>query len=209
MHTQLTEGIISLSKAERWTLAKTEWDFDYAYFSLSKQRCLCGHYPIKQICVIRNLSNGNIAEVGNCCVKKFLGLEQGEKIFSSIARLRKDINRAMSQEALVYLFDKEAISPYEYAFYRNTIKKRVLTDKQLVFRVRINKKLLDFTNYEQHSIFSKINQILLWAERNDFFKTEFVESVKQSCQSKGRLSEKQKKALDNIIDRYGIPPLKE
>ena len=42
--------------------------------------CLCSHFPIKEICVIRNRVNGVRAEVGNVCVKKFLGLPSG-KIF--------------------------------------------------------------------------------------------------------------------------------
>ena len=204
MHQKLVKRVINLSKSNRWPVAKLEWSFDHAYYSLSDQRCLCGHFPIRQICVIRNLSNQNITEVGNCCVNKFLCITEANKIFSSISRLNKDISKSMSIEALHYLRKHKLISAYEYNFYQSTIRKRSLTEKQFHFREKINQKLLEYTQYERQSIFSKANQILLWAESNDFFDTSFVSSIKQRCEMTGVLSEKQKQALDNIIVKFGI-----
>jgi hypothetical protein len=146
MHLKLLGGVIELSNSKRWVLAKLEWGFDYAYYSLSDQRCLCGHYPIRQIGVIRNLSHYNIAEMGNCCVNKFLGTSEANKIFSSISRLNKNLSRSMSEEALRYLRHKDQVSSYEFGFYRDTLRKRKLTDKQGALRRRINQKLLDYTN---------------------------------------------------------------
>lgn len=34
--------------------------------------CLCGHSPIIEICVLTNILNGKVAEVGNRCGKRFL-----------------------------------------------------------------------------------------------------------------------------------------
>lgn len=39
---------------EVWDEAKIEWIFTNAYQSNSPQTCLCGHHPIKNICVITN-----------------------------------------------------------------------------------------------------------------------------------------------------------
>ena len=204
MHQKLVDGVVELSNSHRWVLAKLEWGFENAYYSLVNQRCLCGHYPIRQICVIRNLSNKHITEVGNCCVNKFLGITEANKTFSSIGRLNKDLSKSMSKEALYYLRDKGVVSSYEFGFYRDTFRKRKLTEKQNALRHRINQKLLDYTNYERHSIFSKINLILRWAESNEFFDTSFVESIKRRCELTGQLSNKQKQALDNIIEKFGI-----
>lgn len=206
MHFKLTEEILKLSDSKYWNIAKLEWNFEYAYYSEELQSCLCGHYPIKNICVIKNKNNKRIAEVGNCCVNKFLGIEDGNKIFASIKRVKEDFTKSMSSEVLEYLNNKKALSNFEYKFYTDIIRKRKLSEKQLEIKKRINQKLIDFTSYESNSSFSKINQVLIWAVDNPQFDKGFILSLKESCHKKGRLSEKQKIALDNIIAKFKINP---
>jgi hypothetical protein len=67
----LSKQITERSVATTWDEAKLEWDIHRLYNADSPQTCLCGHSPIKKICVIRNRENGKLAEVGNCCAKKF------------------------------------------------------------------------------------------------------------------------------------------
>lgn len=50
----------------------------------------------------------------------------------------------------------------------------------------------------------KIELILTWADDNPNFDTAFVESLKESFEKWGRLSEKQIWALDHIIEEWGI-----
>ncbi len=50
-----------------------------------------------------------MVEVGNCCVSKFLGLKETNRVFESVSRIKKDINWNMSKEALQFLFDKKLI----------------------------------------------------------------------------------------------------
>lgn len=102
MHFKLTEEIINLSESEFWESGRNEWTFEYAYYSDDLQRCLCGHYPIKNICVIKNKVNKTQTEVVNCCVNKFLGIDDGNKIFASIKRLKEDSAKSMSLEVLEY-----------------------------------------------------------------------------------------------------------
>ena len=68
---KLKEEITDLSNSNNWDDAKTEWKLSTAYYSKEPDRCLCGHYPIKNICIIENCKNGNNATVGNCCVNYF------------------------------------------------------------------------------------------------------------------------------------------
>lgn len=204
MHFKLTEEIIKLSESEFWESARNEWTFEYAYYSDDLQRCLCGHYPIKNICVIKNKINKTQTEVGNCCVNKFLGIDDGNKIFTSIKRLKEDSTKSMSLEVLEYLYGKKVLSEFEYKFYLDTIRKRKLSDKQIEIRKKINQKLIDFTSYESNSNFSKINLVLKWAENNIWFDTSFVDSLKQSCERKGSLTDNQLNALDNIIKKLKI-----
>jgi hypothetical protein len=71
---QLAQAMLPLSVADSWQQAKLEWTLAEVYRQDDPETCLCGHYPIIEICVLENKKNGNRAEVGNVCVKKFLGL---------------------------------------------------------------------------------------------------------------------------------------
>lgn len=204
MHYKLIEEIISLSDSTTWDFAKLEWAFEFAYYAEDLQTCLCGHYPIKNICVIRNKRNSNQTEVGNCCINKFLGIEDGNKIFTSIKKLKDDISKSMSAEVVDYIYSKKGISDFEYKFYKDIHRKRNLSLKQLEIKNRINNKFLAFTSYETNSHFNRINLVLKWAENNTWFDTDFVQSLKKSCERKGKLSENQKTALENIIKKLKI-----
>ena len=204
MQQQLTTEIINLSVSNQWETAKNEWDFENAYQSEEFQTCLCGHYPIRNICVISNKLNGNDAEVGNCCINKFLGIETGNKIFESIKRLKQDISKSLSAEVLTYLYEKDILTEYEYGFYTDTLRKRVMTGKQLHIRKRINQKFLDFTSPETNGYLSQVNRVLKWSEDNAWFDTGFINSLKRDCEKKGTLTEKQSAALSKIIVKLKI-----
>lgn len=204
MHYKLAEEIIALSESNYWDLAKREWEFVYAFMSDEFQTCLCGHYPIKEICVLKNSINNNETEVGNCCVNKFLGIENANKIFISVKRIKEDITRSMSAEVLGYLFEKSAITQFEFDFYTDVIRKRNFSAKQLEIKKRINNKLIAFTSYEANSNFNKINKVLRWADGYTSFDTSLIISLKQSCIRNGKLTDNQMKALDRIIERWKI-----
>ncbi|RZT91011.1 hypothetical protein EV201_3380 [Ancylomarina subtilis] len=204
MEYQLIEEIISRSHSNDWNSAKNEWSFEYVYQSEEKETCLCGHHPIINICVLKNSINNNETEVGNCCVNKFLGIDAGTKILASIKRLKDDLSKSMSSEVLEYLNKKKVLSDFDYKFYSDTIRKRKLSEKQLAIRERINQKLIDFTSYELNTNFSRINLVLKWAEDRSWFDTEFVLSLKKSCERKGKLTEAQHTALENIIKKLKI-----
>lgn len=204
MHYKLTEEILNLSVSKYWESAILEWNFEYAYYSHELQTCLCGHYPIMNICVIKNTKNKNCTEVGNCCVNKFLGIDEANKIFLSIKKLRADLTKSMSLEVVDYLKNKKIINETEFRIYISIIRKRNLSPKQLVFKERINQKLIDFTSYELNSLFIRINLVLSWAENNAWFDTTFVHSLKSRCERNGKLTNKQKEALENIINDFKI-----
>lgn len=201
---RLTDEIIALSESDNWELAKFEWNFIYAYMSEEYQTCLCGRYPIQEICVIKNKKNGNETEVGNCCVNKFLGINRANKIFTSLKRVKKDISKSMSAETLDYLYNKNAINEFEYNFYSDIIRKRILSKRQSDIKKQINEKLIAFTSYEPHSNFIKINKVLHWAKNNPDFDDTFILSLKERCTKNGMLTDKQKKALESIMEKWKI-----
>jgi hypothetical protein len=204
MHYKLTSEIINLSTAKNWDSAKQEWTFDFAYYSDSLETCLCGHYPIKNICVIKNGTNDISTEVGNCCINKFLGIDDGNKIFTSIKRLKEDISKSISAEVIDYMKEKKLLNNFEYKFYKDTFRKRKLSEKQVEVREKINRKFLNATSYELNSHFRKINIVLKWAENKSEFDSTFILSLRDSCRRNGKLTDNQKVALENIISRFKI-----
>ena len=82
---KLSAEIVAQSEAQAWDEAKLEWKLDHIYWEEEPDTCLCGHYPINELCILRNAKNGNTALVGNCCVKKFMGLPS-DKIFQSLKK---------------------------------------------------------------------------------------------------------------------------
>lgn len=138
---KLTEEIISLSNATLWDAAKCEWSLSEVYEADEPERCLCDHFPIREVCILKNGVNGNVANVGNCCVKKFIGLPS-DKIFQAVKRVRKDNGKALNGEAIDHAYRREWINKWEYDFSMNTLRKRKLTEKQLNTRRSINLKIL-------------------------------------------------------------------
>lgn len=138
---KLTSEIITLSLASIWDSAKLEWVLDEVYEADEPGRCLCGHYPIIETCILKNKINNNLATVGNCCVKKFIGLPS-DKIFQAIKRVRKDEQKALNSEAIEYAFNKNWINDWEKNFYLNVMRKRNLTHNQLQKKIQINNKLV-------------------------------------------------------------------
>ena len=106
---KLTQEILSLSNANIWEAAKTEWSLDQVYEAEEPETCLCGHYPIIEICIIKNKITLKHATVGNCCVKKFIGLPS-DKIFQSVKKVRKDIDKSLNPDALLYALEKKSIN---------------------------------------------------------------------------------------------------
>jgi len=138
---KLTQGIISLSDEKSWDKAKLEWELLNIYWIEEPQTCLCGHYPINEICVLTNKKNGKTVEVGNCCVKKFLGLDS-DKIFQCIKRVRKDITKGLNAETIQYAYNEQWVSLWEKDFLFDTARKRKLSPKQLAKRMALNRKVL-------------------------------------------------------------------
>lgn len=138
---KLIKEIISLSVSDTWEIAKTEWELNEIYFADEPETCLCGRFPIIELCELKNTKNKELAVVGNCCVKKFIGLPS-DKIFQAVKRVRKDGGKALNGEAIELARSKNWINEWEYNFYVDTFRKRKLSEKQLIKRRQINEKVL-------------------------------------------------------------------
>lgn len=138
---QLSQRIVELSEANNWAMARAEWDLHEIYFVDEHTTCLCTHYPIREVCVLRNRLNSNHAEVGNVCVNKFMGLPS-KIIFDGLKRVAKDDTGALNTDASHYAYRKGWVNDWEYGFLGSTRRKKVLTGRQLAKRQEINRRVL-------------------------------------------------------------------
>lgn len=148
---KLTQEIIQLSQSKVWDIAKLEWVLSEIYEADEPETCLCGHFPIIEICILQNKANGQFATVGNCCVKKFMGLPS-DMIFQAVKRVRKDKEKSLNAEAIQYAYDKRWINEWEYKFSIDTMRKRILSAKQIQNRLIVNNKMLN--NMKRSSSYS-------------------------------------------------------
>lgn len=137
---QLITELIKLSSSQKWDEAKLEWQLIDVEKVEDAESCLCGHYPILEICTIKNIKTTKSARVGNCCVKKFNN--QSDKIFKAISRIKKDKTKSLNAETIDFAFGKKYISEWERNFYFDVMRKRNLYPKQIAKKESINGKVL-------------------------------------------------------------------
>jgi len=138
----LKREILKRSESDIRDAAKLEWNLASVYDADEPQRCLCDHYPIVEVCIIRNRKTGLLAEVGNVCVTKFLGIN-ADKIFGAIKRVKSDIDRALNPEAIELFYELKILNDWERKFYLDTWRKNAgLSVLQLGTRQKVNRKVL-------------------------------------------------------------------
>jgi hypothetical protein len=137
---QLAQELIALSSSSSWDKAKLEWALQEIYEADEPETCLCGKFPIIEVCILRNRINGKRATVGNCCVKKFIGLPS-DKIFQAVKRVRKDSTKSLNAEAISLARERGWLNQWEHDFYFSIMRKRSLTPKQDQKKVEINEKI--------------------------------------------------------------------
>lgn len=138
---KLTAELLKLSHSQKWDEAKLEWELVGIEKVEDAEECLCGHYPILEICSIKNSKTLKESRVGNCCVKKFNN--KSDKIFRSVAKIRKNAEKSFNAETLEWAKNIKWINDWEYKFYINILRKRNLSIKQLEIKKSINKKIGD------------------------------------------------------------------
>ena len=138
---QLKAAILKLSRATDWETARKEWRLSAIYDADEPDTCLCGHYPIIEICQIENRVTGARTDVGNVCIKRFLGF-RSDLIFQALKRIRKDMTKSLNADAIAFFRQRGAISDWEYEFLQDTHRKRNLSARQLEKRKDINSKVI-------------------------------------------------------------------
>ncbi|MBO9421665.1 MULTISPECIES: hypothetical protein [Stappiaceae] len=138
---QLKKAILAMSRATDWEVAKKEWKLVGISEASEPETCLCGHFPIVELCTISNNTTERTVDVGNVCVKRFLGF-RSDLIFASLKRIRKDITKSVGSDATAFFYQSGIINDWEYGFQQNTMRKRNLSPAQLATRRKINEKII-------------------------------------------------------------------
>lgn len=139
---QLKEHILARSHASTWEVAVKEWGLTGVHEADEPETCPCGHFPIIEICSIHNRVTNRSTEVGNVCVKRFLGL-RSDLIFAAIKRIRKDLDKTLNADAIAFFYERGVINNWEHNFCQNTMRLRNLTFNQLKTRHGVNSKVLN------------------------------------------------------------------
>lgn len=138
---QLKKHILPLSSASVWDVARKEWSLTGIHEADEPESCPCGHFPIMEICTIHNRVTGQTTEVGNICVKRFLGL-RSDLIFAGVKRIRKNPDKSLNTDAIAFFHERGLLNAWEYGFCQSTMRLRGLSPAQLAKRRDINQKVL-------------------------------------------------------------------
>lgn len=94
--------------------------------------CVCGHYPITNVATIKHYS-GDVERIGTVCMKLFN--ETAQQIVDDVRR------GYYTDVTLAWCLDVGVVSEWECAFYKDTRRKRKLSEKQTIILLRIIGKI--------------------------------------------------------------------
>ncbi len=140
---RLRVHILPLSNADEFSVAKSEWKLVGVEIHEDFDNCPCGQ-PIKELCFIENQLNGNKTYVGNVCVNRFIGIETGD-LFAGLKRIAKDDKANANEDLIVHAYKLGYIYEKEYHFLMQTRRKRKLSEKQLEWKQKINRRITNQT----------------------------------------------------------------
>jgi hypothetical protein len=140
---KLKEHILPLSNSPDFYTAKNEWKLVGVEIQEDWDNCPCGQ-AIKELCYIQNQFNHNKTYVGNVCVNQFIGIETGN-LFAGLKRIAKDNAANANEDLILHAYQLGYIFEKEYQFLMQTRRKRKLSEKQLAWKEKINRRIVNQT----------------------------------------------------------------
>lgn len=138
---KLKEHILLKSESTDFYTAKHEWKVTRLVLSETSSYCPCGQL-IWEHCYIDNIITGASAIVGNVCVNHFMGVDMSS-IFTWVKKLKKDPKKLANIILIDYAVKHRLINDWETNFLKNISGKRVLSEKQVACKDKINQRILD------------------------------------------------------------------
>ena len=137
---RLKTHIMELSQSSDFIAARSEWDLVHIEISEEFDHCPCGQ-SIKEHCYIRNRVTGKETYVGNVCINKFLGIDTGN-LFAGLKRIQKDVEANANEAVIEYANKLGILSAGDYKFLHDTKLKKKPSEKQLAWKVKLNRRIL-------------------------------------------------------------------
>ncbi len=138
---RLKAHILPLSRSTQFEVARTEWDLVGVEITEDFDNCPCGQ-EIKEHCYISNRITGKSTYVGNVCINRFIGIETGT-LFDGLKRIAKDPYANANLDVIEHGLKLGFIYESEYAFLVSTRNKRKLSQKQLEWKRKINRRIVE------------------------------------------------------------------
>lgn len=146
---RLKAHILPLSVSMDFNTARNEWRLVGVEVSDEFDHCPCGQ-EIKEHCYIQNQLNGNTTYVGNVCVNRFIGIETGN-LFAGLKRLAQDDTANANEDLIIHAYKFGYIFEGEYKFLMETRYKRKLSAKQIEWKKKINRRIINKTVVQRRS----------------------------------------------------------
>lgn len=141
---RLKEHILPLShETYNFSTARNEWKLIGVEINDEFDNCPCGQ-RIKELCYIQNKINNNRTYVGNVCVNLFIGIDTGN-LFDGLKRIALDETANANEDLIKHAYSLGYIYENEYNFLMSTKRKRILTEKQIAWKIKINKRITNKT----------------------------------------------------------------
>lgn len=137
----LKAHILPLSVARHFDKARREWDLIGIEVSEEFDHCPCGQ-EIKEHCFIRNRLNGNTTYVGNVCINRFIGIDTGN-LFEGLKRIAQDKGANANADLIEHARRFGYLYDGEYEFLMQTRLKRKLSPRQLAWKEKINRRIVN------------------------------------------------------------------
>lgn len=140
---KLKAHILPLSNSTEFYKAKNEWKLLDIKIQEDWDNCPCGQ-SIKELCFIKNQLNHNVTYVGNICVKQFIGIDTGN-LFEGLRRIAQDESANANEDLITHSYHLGYIYEREYKFLMDTRRKRKLSIKQMHWKQKINRRIVNKT----------------------------------------------------------------
>jgi hypothetical protein len=140
---RLKAHILQLSQSRSFDVARREWIFIGFDISEEFDNCPCGQ-EIKEHCYIKNQLNGKITYVGNVCINRFIGIDTGN-LFAGLRRIVEDSTANANEDLIIHAYKFGYIYDSEYKFLADTRRKRKLSPKQISWKQKINRRIINRT----------------------------------------------------------------
>ncbi|MDO9570895.1 MAG: hypothetical protein Q7J58_16180 [Hydrogenophaga sp.] len=146
---RLKAHILPLSISQDFNTARTEWSLIGIEVSEEFDHCPCGK-EIKEHCYIQNRHSGHTTYVGNVCVNRFIGIETGN-LFAGLKRIAEDDTANANEDLIQHAFRFCYIYESEYKFLLETRFKRKPSAKQVAWKKKINRRIINKTVVQRRS----------------------------------------------------------